>query len=294
MQPNLCRFFPTLILLGVSAAPANPADNPPGPKTLAPITVRGATFEIVRIPAGEFFMGSEEGREKPRHRVSVPAFDLGRTEVTVKQFRAFVEATDYRTDAEKEGWTWICCWSRRDGVDWRSQGFPQSDDDPVVALSWHDAVAFCKWLAAEAGQEYRLPSEAEWEYAARAGTDAEYPAGLEQAAWYKHNSEGKTHPVGRKQPNAWGLYDMLGNAWEWVADVWSESYSGAPADGSARLDGGTGHKSFAPGDGRVLRGGAWGLPGTALRFAERPPFGSHERCNNSGFRIARSVQAAVK
>jgi len=206
---------------------------------LPAVTVRGMTIELVRLPAGEFQMGSETGLEKPRHPVQVRAFDLGRTEVTVRQFRTFTQATGYRTDGEKEGWSWVCCWAKREGVNWRNPGFSQSDDDPVVALSWHDAVEFCKWLSAETKQEYRLPSEAEWEYAARAGNQAEYPTDLDQAAWYKENSEGKTHPVAQKQPNAWGLYDVLGNGWEWVADVWSQDYRGAPADGSARRDGGS-------------------------------------------------------
>ena len=215
------------------------AEDPQSARMLPAVTVRGMTIELVRLPAGEFQMGSETGLEKPRHPVQVRAFDLGRTEVTVRQFRTFTQATGYRTDGEKEGWSWVCCWAKREGVNWRNPGFSQSDDDPVVALSWHDAVEFCKWLSAETKQEYRLPSEAEWEYAARAGNQAEYPTDLDQAAWYKENSEGKTQPGAQKQPNAWGLYDVLGNGWEWVADVWSQDYRGAPADGSARRDGGS-------------------------------------------------------
>jgi formylglycine-generating enzyme required for sulfatase activity len=261
---------------------------------LPAVNARGMNVELVRIPSGEFWMGSESGAEKPRHRVQVRNFDLGRTEVTVRQFRAFSEGTGYRTDGEKEGWTWFCCWSRREGANWRSPGFAQSVDDPVVALSWQDAVEFCKWLSAETRQEYRLPSEAEWEYAARAGSQVELPSDLGQAAWYQENSGGKTHAVAGKQPNAWGLHDVLGNAWEWVADVWAADYSGAPADGSARREGGSPHRNFAAGDGRALRGGAWGLGRTGLRYAARPAFGTHERCNNSGFRVARSVQAGAQ
>jgi formylglycine-generating enzyme required for sulfatase activity len=281
-------------VLATAAVSTLGAENPESARTLPAVTVRGTTFELVRIPSGEFQMGSENGDEKPRHRVQVRSFDLGRTEVTLRQFRAFTQATGYRTDAEKEGWGWVCCWSKGEGVSWRDPGFRQSEDDPVVALSWQDAVEFCKWLSAETGQEYRLPSEAEWEYAARAGNQGEYPSDLEQAAWYKDNSEGKTHPVARKQPNAWGLYDMLGNGWEWVADVWSQGYAGAPTDGSARREGGSAYRSFAAGDGRALRGGAWGLDRSFLRLAGRPPFGSHERCNNSGLRVARSLQRTAQ
>jgi len=228
---------------------------------------------------------------------------LGRTEVTVGQFRAFTEATGYRTDAEREGWSFVCCaskplaatwrsrnyWERRQGASWRNPGFPQSDDDPVVEMSWQDAAEFCKWLSSETGQDYRLPSEAEWEYAARAGSQADSVSDVDGAGWHRDNSELRTHPVGKKQPNAWGLYDTLGNAWEWVADVWSANYGGAPADGAARREGGTAMPHVAAGEGRPLRGGAWGLERETLRFTDRPGFGLHQSCNNSGFRIARSI-----
>jgi formylglycine-generating enzyme required for sulfatase activity len=289
---NRSAFHYLLALLAALAAAAHGpgAENPESARALPAVIVRGTTFELVRIPAGEFQMGSEGGREKPRHRVQLRGFDLGRTEVTVRQFRAFTTATGYQTDAEKEGWTWVCCWSRLEGGSWRNPGFPQSEDDPVVALSWHDAVEFCKWLSAETGQQFRLPSEAEWEYAARAGIQEEYPPDLDVTAWYQANSQGKTHPVARQEPNAWRLYDMLGNAWEWVADVWSENYAGAPTDGSARRGGGGPYKAIVAGDARILRGGGWGLPRAGLRLAARPPFALHDRCNNSGLRIARSVR----
>jgi len=223
--------------------------------------------------------------------------------VTVGQFRAFTEATGYRTDAEREGWSFVCCaskplaatwrsrnyWERRQGASWRNPGFPQSDDDPVVEMSWQDAAEFCKWLSSETGQDYRLPSEAEWEYAARAGSQADSVSDVDGAGWHRDNSELRTHPVGKKQPNAWGLYDTLGNAWEWVADVWSANYGGAPADGAARREGGTAMPHVAAGEGRPLRGGAWGLERETLRFTDRPGFGLHQSCNNSGFRIARSI-----
>lgn len=276
-------------VLTSAGIPASGSEQPKGSRPLPAVIVHGTTFELVRAPSGEFLMGSEEGGEKPRHRVRLRSFDLGKTEVTVGQFRAFIAATGYQTDAEKEAWTWACCWSRKEGMNWRNPGFPQSEEDPAVALSWHDAVQFCKWLAAETGQEFRLPSEAEREYAARAGIQDEYPPGLDVTAWYQANSVGKTHPVARKEPNAWRLYDMLGNAWEWVADVWSENYLGAPSDGSARLEGGSPFKAIPVGDARILRGGGWGLPRGGLRLAARPPFALHDRCNNSGLRMARSL-----
>jgi len=163
-----------------------------------------------------------------------------------------------------------------------------------VAISWQDAVEFTKWLSRETGAQYRLPTEAEWEYAARAGGQAQESADLSAEAWYKVNSGGKTHPVGQKKPNAWGLYDMLGNAWEWVADFWWEDYSGAPADGSARLGIGSPIGALKAGEVRLLRGDAWRLERAEARYASRPPFGLHQRCNNSGFRIARTISAATK
>ncbi len=272
------------------------------PAAAQTIKIRGIPFEFVGVPAGTFQMGSDRAGERPLHRVEVPAFNLGKTEVTIRQFRAFAEATGYRTDAERENWGWTCCasrpesptwrsrgyWQRKQGATWRNPGFTQSDDDPVVEISWHDAVEFCKWLSSETGQSYRLPSEAEWEYAARAGNEGEAPAELEKFAWFIDNSDLKTHPVAARQPNAWGLYDMLGNAWEWVADVWAQDYTGAPSDGRPRLEGGSAFAAVAAGDGRPLRGGGWGLERAESRFASRPAFGLHDRCNNSGFRVARS------
>ena len=290
-----------MIFLALLAAGLLGAPDPP---KLPAVTVHGATFNLIRLPAGEFDIGSDAATESPRHHVRIRSFDLGQTEVTVALFRAFTDATGYRTDAEKEGWTWVCCtakplaatwrsrgyWERREGANWRNPGFPQTGNDPVVAISWQDAVEFCKWLSTETGRTYRLPSEAEWEYAARSGRTAESPADPDQAGWHRDNSGLKTHPVARKQPNAWGVYDMLGNAWEWVADVWAQDYTGAPADGSPRRDGGSPFQGLDAGEARPLRGGAWGLEREMFRYAGRPPFGLHQSCNNSGFRVARSLE----
>jgi formylglycine-generating enzyme required for sulfatase activity len=293
--------FFCLLLFALAASAGQPTTQP-----LPAVKVRGETFKLVRVPAGEFLMGSDRDFEKPRHRVRIASFDLAATEVTVRQFRAFTEATGYKTDAEREGNGWRCRWSADDavpwrsrgywstdqGASWRSPGFAQSDDDPVVELSWADAVEFCKWLSRETGQLYRLPTEAEWEYASRAGSDAEQAATLTEVAWYKANSEGATHAVGKKQPNAWGLYDMLGNAWEWVADVWAKDYDGAPADGTARAEG-SAFMSLPAGEVRPLRGGGWCLESAEARYASRPGFGLHQRCNNSGFRVARTIPAGA-
>jgi len=263
---------------------------------LLKINIRGATFEFVRIPAGRFQMGSETGDsdEKPVHHVRInESFYMGRTEVTVRQFRAFMQATGYKTEAEKGNWaanssggfTIVPGW----GFNWRKPGFPQSEDDPAVCISWNDAVAFCKWLSKEAGEHYRLPSEAEWEYACRAGRKGNYVGNLNEIGWYRDNSGGATHPVAQKKPNAWGLYDMHGNAWEWCLDVWHSSYRGAPDNGSPWLT-----EDYLPRTAirRVLRGGAWCRLdfelSTTYRYRGTPDF----RSDGTGFRIVRS-QAPV-
>jgi formylglycine-generating enzyme required for sulfatase activity len=272
--------------------------NNDSPVRTYPLRVNGITRDFVRVPEGEFMMGSDERQdEQPVHTVSIKSFDMSATEITVEQFRAFIQATGYITDAETVGSSYMCCWRPKLGITWRNPGFSQSDNEPVTAVSWNDAIAYCLWLSAETGDEYRLPSEAEWEYAARAGEMSGKTFHPDSVAWYNKNSEGRTHPVGTKRCNKWGLYDMIGNAWEWTGDIYHDSYAGAPSDGSSWTEGG----SFAqggylkPGEGRVLRGGAWGLSYNMhpvsydLRVTSRPVFGKDNSCNNSGFRIVRSI-----
>jgi formylglycine-generating enzyme required for sulfatase activity len=289
-------------LTSLSVAKQNPSGT--HQPEIKKITVKGVSFELVRIPAGEFVMGSESGveSEKPAHRVQVESFEMGKTEVTVRQFRRFVEATGYQTNAEKGdkrgNGIFIRRWSPNPGDrdwnfkpdgSWRNPGFVQSEDDPVVGVSWNDAVAFCQWLSKESGEQFRLPSEAEWEYAARAGAKGTALIdNFDEIAWHASNSEGRTHPVGLKKPNTWGLYDILGNGWEWVADVYHSSYQNAPADGSAwmTIDPNDPMERVRGGETRILRGGAWGLNDNT--YTSRPFFHQILRCNNSGFRIARS------
>lgn len=179
----------------------------------------GMTMELVKVPAGEFVMGSpysEEGREVeegPKHRVRIAQpFFLGRSEVTQAQWMA---------------------------VTGRSAGsFMADPDQPAKAVSWDDCQAFCRKLSWRTGHAVRLPSEAEWEYACRAGTQTAYSFGdtvesIGEYAWYDEDGLVKTHPVMAKRPNAWGLYDMHGNVWELCEDVWHDSYWNAPSDGSA-------------------------------------------------------------
>ncbi|MHC5541803.1 formylglycine-generating enzyme family protein, partial [Singulisphaera rosea] len=201
------------LLAGGFAGAKEPAAVPGASKGLSNSV--GMTF--VSIPAGEFLMGSSASEqdaeffEKPQHRVRITRpFHLGVTEVTQGQYRAVTGQNPSQ--------------------------FKGSDDLPVENVSWEDAVAFCKMLnerekAQLGGDYYRLPTEAEWEYACRAGSTKRYSfgddeAGLGEFAWFEANSKGKTHPVGEKRPNAFGLNDMFGNVWEWCQDWYDEDYYG--------------------------------------------------------------------
>ena len=153
-------------------------------------------------------------------------------------------------------------------------------------MSWNDAQDFARRLSQKTGKQYRLPSEAEWEYAARAGSSTKWSFGdnesqLGEHAWFTSNSQNKTHPAAQKRPNAFGLYDMNGNVWEWTQDCWNANYSGAPANGSARESGDCGS--------RVLRGGSWSDFPTYLRSASRIGGTPVNRNFGVGFRLARSL-----
>jgi sulfatase modifying factor 1 len=265
--------------------------------------------EMVVIPSGSFDMGSpdsETGRaddEGPVHVVKVAAFALGKTEITRGQFAAFVNATNYSTGDK--------CWTLEDGKykdrsghNWRNPGFPQNDQHPVSCINWNDADAYAKWLSNKTGKIYRLPTEAEWEYAARGNTKTSrywgdnpdeaciYANGADMTAlanidgatsWSIHNCMdgfAYTAPVDSFKPNAFGLYDMLGNVWNWTEDSYHDSYNGAPTDGSVW-----------PGDGkyRVLRGGSWNNSPRNLRVALRNMDKPELRFSIFGFRLARTL-----
>jgi formylglycine-generating enzyme required for sulfatase activity len=162
--------------------------------------------------------------------------------------------------------------------------FKNNPQNPVEKVSWDDAQAFCQKLSQITGKTYRLPTEAEWEYACRAGTTTRYYFGdndnqLGDYAWYNGNSNNTTHPVGQKKPNGWGIYDMSGNVWEWCEDDWHDSYAGAPDDGSAWL---TNDNDY-----RMLRGGSWGdipdLCRSAFRFSIY--YRRVNRYDDLGFRV---------
>ena len=265
--------------------------------------------DMVAIPGGTFRMGDMSGEgvdaERPVHSVTVPAFKLGKYEVTVGQFRRFVEATGHRTDAERNADGNAGCYSNTSGDEWdwvsgrswRNPGFSVGDDHPAVCVSWNDAQAFIEWLAAQTGKAFRLPTEAEWEYAARAGSTTKYHFGNSESqlcrygnhadsstdfSWRNEScSDGvgkRTAEVGRYQPNSYGLYDMHGNVWEWAQDCWNDSYAGAPTDGRAWE---LGDCSL-----RVGRGGSWDASPRSLRSASRGRAPRSARYNRLGFRLA--------
>jgi formylglycine-generating enzyme required for sulfatase activity len=241
--------------------------------------------EMVALPVGEFPMGSpedEKGRssdEGPQHRVTIDRrFAIGRYAVTFDEYDHFCAATK-REKPEDEAWSR----GRR----------------PVIEVSWRDAVAYCAWLANETGQPYRFPSEAEWEYACRAGTTTRYAFGdaiTPKDANYSESKLGKTTEVGSYSPNAWGLYDMHGNVWEWVEDVYHDSYQGAPIDGSAWTNGETRSRGSKrreaeqdPYRSRGNRGGSWGNLPRGLRSANRTRLPPGYRNKYLGFRVARTL-----
>ena len=237
--------------------------------------------QMVVVPAGDFMMGSpstEENRkddEGPRHRVTISKpFVVGKYEVTRGEFREFVSDTGHSTS----GGCWIYDgseWKDSDTYSWRNPGFVQGEDDPVVCVNWKDAKSYVKWLSGKTEHQYRLLTESEWEYSARAGTKGPFHFGstisTDQANYagnytYGNGRKGvyrqRTVPAGSFPSNKFGLHDMHGNVWEWVEDCWHASYAGAPKDGRAWTTGGNCTN-------RVLRGGSWSGEPWNLRAANR-------------------------
>lgn len=279
----------------------------------APAPKSGKTFrdcagcpEMVVIPAGSFDMGSpdsEDGRsddEGPVHRVNVARFAMGKTEITRGQFAEFVKKTKYNAGDK--------CWTLEEGKveersgSWRELYYAQDNSYPVGCINWHDAQAYTEWLSRTTGKQYRLPTEAEWEYAARGNTSTSrhwgenpdevcaYANTADQTAqaqirgassWWVHNcTDGfvYTAPAGSFKANAFGLKDVLGNVWEWTQDSYHDSYKDAPTDGSAWQ--GDSEK-------RVLRGGSWNNSPRIMRSAGRNSYKPALRYSFFGFRVAR-------
>ena len=274
-------------------------------------------LEMVLIPAGSFVMGDSRGLddEKPVHKVTITKpFYLGKHEVTIEQFRRFVEATGYATDAEQgTGFQGAFGWNpdtmefkMNEEYSWRSTGFAQSDTHPVVNVSWNDAIAFCKWLSSKEGNTYRLPTEVEWEYACRAGTTTSYSHGNDPEGSAKVGnvadavfeaqfpelkgvikaSDGYayTSPAGSFLPNPFGLYDMHGNVWEWCADWYdAEYYAKSPTNNPG---------GPATGEERVYRGGGWFNCTRGCRSASRSGGLPENRHLTLGFRVSIAAERA--
>ncbi len=267
-------------------------------------------MEFVKVPAGCFTMGSppgETGRdtdEGPQHEVCLDGFWIGRFEVTVREFRIFVEKSGYKTEAEREGFSWIYTgsWEKRKGFSWRRPGFVQGDDYPVVNVSWNDAKKMAEWLSKETGRHFSLPTEAQWEYACRGGTTssrfwgtdpglackfanvADISAKSRFPAWQIHQCDDGfvfTAPVGSFKPNPYGLYDMLGNVWEWCEDTYLVKgyckFKRVTRDPLVKKNG-------IPDI--VIRGGSWYSRPRYVRCASRDHLhDSHRRGNDVGFRL---------
>jgi formylglycine-generating enzyme required for sulfatase activity len=272
------------------------------PAAAEPMAVRPAAFQecaqcppMVAVPPGSFVMGSPLGEatrgdsEGPQHEVSfIRPIAIARTAITRGQFAPFARETGILPSPK---------------CDWSAPGFAQNDSHPVVCVSWDDAVRYAKWLSGKAGKSYRLLSEAEYEYAARAGASTAYPWGAfsadacafanagDAARRLRHPalkdpvacSDGfaETAPAGSFAPNAFGLQDMTANTWSWTQDCWHPSYEDAPANGTARAEDGC---AF-----RVARGGSWNFGARAARAAMRGKLAPTVRGPDQGFRVARDL-----
>jgi eukaryotic-like serine/threonine-protein kinase len=278
MMQWLRRRCPVVVLLCLplgGCKPATPAvappDAPPPRASDAPLdknVVNAIGMKLNLIPAGKFLMGSpkdEKDRavdEGPQHEVEITRpFYLGVYPVTKGQFAAFVKDDGYQTQNEKS----------KLGPPFGSwqhpfDGYNPTDEDPVVCVSWNEAVKFCEWLSKKEKKTYQLPTEAQWEYACRVGTTTAYSFGddakdLGDYGWCFDNSGQHTQPVGGKKPNPWGLYDMHGDIFQWCADYYDKDYYGkSPGKDPQNLD---------KGDSRVIRGGCWHAIPKLCRSANR-------------------------
>lgn len=278
----------------------------------ADVMTNSIGMKLKLIPAGEFLMGSpadetDGSDNEAQHRVKLTKpFYLGIHEVTRGEFAAFVSDTKYKTEAESDGkggygFDELGKVAQKPEYTWRSPGFSQTDDHPVVNVSWNDAQKFIDWLKRTEGKQYRLPTEAEWEYSCRADSATKYWNGndAEKLALIGNVADGTakakysnwvaiaatdgfvfTGPVGSFSPNSFGLYDMHGNVWEWCSDWYSDAYY-TSSPGSDPSGPSTGSR-------RVLRGGSWNGSAGSCRSANRRGNAPSLRNSNFGFRLALS------
>lgn len=250
--------------------------------------------QMILIEGGEFIMGCNHCNDKdnkPEHTVHLNNFQISKYEITVKQFQEFVSMTNYKTTVEQENGGFISQkngWEKKNGYSWRTDAKGHvrtlsTINEPVIFISWEDAKAFCEWLSKETHRIFRLPSEAEWEYAARGGQKSSgqnYSGGgiLEQVAWYNENSGGNIHLVGSLKPNELGLYDLSGNVWEWCEDWYHKEYYKKSPNNNPR-------GPIKNSKQKVLRGGSWASDSQQLlihsRYSAYPKVGAY----SIGFRI---------
>ena len=336
------RFSAFILPLACAAIVAVDRPNAPAAET----KTNSIGMKLVLVPAGDFLMGGEEDPsdtlgafpyarrqwldgEQPRHRVRITQpFYMGAYEVTLGQFLTFYHAAKYKTECERDGepsWGYDSKGSLIESRNFRPwhTGWKQTNDHPVVYVTWNDCVAFCRWLSKKEGKSYRLPTEAEWEYASRAGTNTRYNCGNNpeslvrvgnvadqdcNVAWGPGRNaiivvwdEGKkedtkipfpylsgrdgygfTAPVGKFRPNAFGLYDMHGNVWEWCSDWYDEGYyARSPTDDP---------KGPSAGSSRVARGGGWRDTPVGGRCADRACVEPGLRHYGFGFRVVCVVE----
>jgi len=249
-------------------------------------------MKFVYIPPGIFMMGSpenEHGRsdDETLHKVTLTkGFYMETTQVTVGHWRSFIKAAGFKTEAETGDGAYVWTgseWKKNKKYYWDNPGFPQTDEHPVTCVSWNDVQAFITWLNEKEKKFYSLPTEAQWEYACRAGSDKAYCFGdnagkLKEYAWYEDNSDRKTHPVAQLASNVWGLHDMHGNVWEWCADWYGAYLTGAITDPVGTYTG----------PGRVSCGGCWYGSARNCRSAYRCNWVPGDRHDALGFRVQRS------
>ncbi|MBL9129656.1 MAG: formylglycine-generating enzyme family protein [Verrucomicrobiaceae bacterium] len=255
----------------------------------------GVTMDMVLIQPGSFEQGSpasEAGREadeSPQRRVTITrGYYIGKYAVTRGQFARFVDSMRYKTEAEQgpSGGFGVVDGKlvQQKQFNWRNPGFPQTDDHPVTIVTAQDAKAFCQWLATRNRRDCNLPTEAQWEYACRAGTSgARYLEPVDDVAWHRGNSGGQTHPVGQKKPNAWGLHDLYGPVWQWCGD-WYAPYPAGPASDPLQTNPNLSDKPR-----QALRGGSFLSDVSHARSAERYRNDARSRNADNGFRVACSI-----
>ncbi len=254
--------------------------------TALPVFKNSVSMELLEIPKGDFQMGCSDSDpscdedELPARKIKIDApFYFGKYEITKGEFSRFISETNYQTDAQTLGFanTWRNC-----------QGMKQKENHPVICVSWNDAKAFTVWLSQKEGKKYRLPTEAEWEYAARGSNafarttnlvNSRYHWGMnmdESFAWYNKNSKKSTQAVGTRKPNFWGLYDLAGNVWEWCEDDYDPNYFKKKDE-----------QNFFRKDGNAksLRGGSWFDSYLMLRLSARKFAPKEARENYYGFRV---------